>query len=282
MKKAVFTKIFCCLMWLGLEAHAQSPIKLAPLPLLEPCEQLNSGEASEQAVKPLLEKLRDKDAAVRAKAAEQLANGCHKAAVEPLMAVLRDEAPPVRVAAIKSLGQLSDRETLSDLSITVMDEDLGVKLALIQALCSFRSSVARNTVLNSIANPGGVEIKEETDARIRGVAILTLNELADVTHSHKAIFFAVSFTQSRHAAIRKVGEETMLALRDTRNAGTELIATLKSNKNPDMRRQAAYWLGKLAIERARDALNTAATLDANAAVKQAATTALSQLNAPSK
>jgi HEAT repeat protein len=282
MKTAILTNTVSCLFLWSVAAYAQNPIQLAPIPLLEPCEQLNSGTASEQAVKPLVEKLSDKDAAVRAKAAEQLSSGCHKPAVEPLINASRDEAPSVRVAAILSLGKLADQETLRDFSLLVIDENPNVRLALIQALCSFRSAQARNTVLNAIANPSGVEITDETDARIRCVAILTLNELTDVSHSQKAIFFAVGFTQSRHAAIRKIGEETMMALKDTRNAGAELIATLKSNRNPEMRRLAALWLGKFRFERARDALSTAAVLDSYEIVKQTAQAALAQLPPPPK
>ena len=265
--------LFC-----GLNAYAQ--VKLAPLPLLTPCAQRASDAAADQAAQPFIAKLKDKDAALRVQAAAHLSKGCYQAAANPLVAALQDTAPQVRAAAVTALGQLGDRDTVEDLRMMTGDADTNVRLALIQALATFTSFSARNAVLNNIANPSDVEVVDETDARVRCVAILTLNDVSNVEYSRKGIYFVYGFLQSRHAAVRQVAEQTMLALKDTRNAPTELVAMLKTHNNPELRRWAAVWLGKLAIEPGRDALTTAAATDANPAVKDAATKALAQLKAP--
>ncbi len=262
--------------------NAYAQVKLAPLPLLTPCAQRASNAAAEQAAQSFIAKLRHKDATVRVQAIEHLSKGCYQAAVNPLVAALQDTAPPVRAAAITALGKLADRDTVEDLRMMTGDTDTNVRLALIQALLTFTSFPARNAVLNNIANPSDFEVVEETDARVRCVAILTLNDLSNAEHSRKAIYFVYGFLKSRHDAVRQVAEQTMLALKDTRNAPIELIVMLKTHSNPELRRWAAVWLGNLGIEQGRDALSTAAVLDANPAVKAAATKALAQLKAPAK
>ena len=277
---AIFIASLLCELLGELSAYAQ--VKLAPLPLLTRCAQRASDAAANQAAQPLIAKLRDKDAAVRAQAAEQLGKGCYQAAANPLVAALQDTAPPVRAAAITALGQLADRDTVEDLRMMTGDADTNVRLALIQALATFTSFSARNAVLNNIANPSDFEVVDETDARVRCVAILTLNDLSNVEYSRKGIYFVYGFLQSRHAVVRQVAEQTMLALKATRNAPTELIATLKTHNNPELRRWAAVWLGKLGIEIGREALTNAAINDANPTVKDAAGKALAQLKAPAK
>ena len=281
MKKWLKINLVCTLIWLcGLPAYAQ--VKLAPLPLLTPCAQRASDAAAEQAAQPFIAKLRDKEATVRVQAIEHLSKGCYQAAANPLVAALQDTAPTVRAAAITALGKLAARDTVEDLRMMTGDADTSVRLALIQALSTFTSFPARNAVLNNIANPSDLEVSDETDVRVRCVAILTLNEMSNVEHSRKAIYFVYGFLKSRHAVVRQVAEQTMLALKDTRNAPIELITILKTHNNPELRRWAAVWLGNLGIELGRDALTAAAALDANPAVKDAATKALAQLKAPVK
>ena len=152
-----------------------------------------------------------------------------------------------------------------------------VVLALIPALASFKVFNARNAVLNGIFNPGGADISDETDMRVRCVAALTLNELTDVTYSRKAVQMMKQLLNSNHLNIRALAEQTMYALKDTRNGPNELIGILRQQNVPDMRRWACEWLGNLGVERARPVLEEAAANDSNAAVKHAAAEALAKL-----
>jgi HEAT repeat protein len=279
MKKFLNIKLLGVLFCV-LPAYAQ--VKLAPLPLLTPCAQRASDAIADQAAQPFIAKLKDKDIALRVQAAEHLGKSCYQAAANPLVAALQDTAPQVRAAAITALGKLADRDTVEDLRMMTGDADTNVRLALIQALATFTSFSARNAVLNNIANPSDFEVVDENDARVRCVAILTLNDVSNVEYSRKGIYFVYGFLKSRHAAVREVAEQTMLALKDTRNAPTELIATLKTHNSPELRRWAAVWLGKLGIELGREALTNAATGDASPAVKDAAGKALAQFKAPAK
>ncbi len=280
MKKFLKACLAILIGGLCCELNAAAQVKLAPLPLLTPCPQRASDVASEQAAQPFIAKLKDKDAAVRAKAAQELGKSCYQAAALPLVAALQDIEPTVRAAAVIGLGQLGDRETIEDLRMITGDADTKVRLALIQTLSTFTTFLARNAVLNHIANPSDFEVKDETDARVRCVAVLTLNELPNVEYSRKGIYFVYGFLKSPHAVVRQVGEQTMLALKDTRNALRELIDTLKTHNNPELRRWAAVWLGKFGIEDGRDALTAAAANDASPAVKDAAAKALTQFKAP--
>jgi HEAT repeat protein len=206
-----------------------------------------------------------------------LSGACRQQTVEPLLELLRSADVSLRLAAIETLGRLGSKEAVEPLRELTGDKDWRVRLALVPALASFKVFQAKNAVLNSIVNPLDAEITDEQDMRVRCIAILTLNQLTDVTFSRKGVQFMTVFLRSNRLPIRALAEETMYALKNTRNGTSELIGILKQHNMPEMRRWACEWLGKLGIERARPALEEAAANDANAAVKHAAAEALAQL-----
>lgn len=257
-------------------AAAQPSTSLKPQPFYEQCAELKTGADSDGVMRQIAA-LKDKMASNRAQAAQQLSQACDQRAVEPLIDALQDEDAQVRIAAITALGKLGDTRAVQPLGELVNDKDWRVRMALISALVSFKAFIARNTVLNGIANPSGVDITDEDDMRVRATAILTVNQLKDVQYSRKAILFLYNFLNSPHAPIRQLAEQAMFELKHTRNASTELAAILKNDHNPELRRWAALWIGKLAMEANRELLQAAAANDTEPRVRQAAADALKQL-----
>lgn len=257
-------------------APAQTaPIK--PQTFYEQCPALKAGTTNDDHVARAIAALKDKDAPTRAQAAQQLSQACDSRAVEPLIDALQDADPQVRIAAITALGKLGDTNAVQPLAELIPDQDWRVRMALVSALASFKTFRARNQVLNGIANPSGADISDEDDMRVRAAAILTVNQLQDVQYSRKAILFVYNLLNSPHAPIRKLAEQTMFELKHTRNAATELAAILKNDHNPELRRWAALWIGKLGMDSNRELLQTAAANDADPGVRQTAADALKQL-----
>lgn len=273
-----YTMLLLLSLCLSVAARAQS--KLAPLPFYEQCASLREG-ASETLQRELAA-LKSADAAARAEAVKQLSKACRQQAVEPLIGLLRSEDAQVRLAAIQTLGQLGSKEAVEPLRELTGDPDWRVRLALVPALGSFKVFQAKNAVLNSIFNPNGVEVTDEDDMRVRCIAALTLNQMTDVTFSRKSMQMMSFLLRSSQSNIRQLAEQTMYALKDTRNGPSELIGILKQQNMPEMRRWACEWLGKLGIERARPALEEAAAHDAHPAVKNAAAEALAKLKGARK
>ena len=260
-------------------AGAQPPAKPggAPIksqPIYEPCASLKAGTSAEDAVAKGIASLKEKDPKARAQAALALAPSCDDRAVDPLIDLLKDPEPTVRVAAVESLGRLGRPDSSEDLINVLQDPDWRVRMALISSLASFKTFRPRNMVLNGIANPSGADITDEDDMRVRCAAILTCAQMRDVSYSRKAILFLYNFLKSAHEPIRKLAEETMYELKNTRNSPSEFVAILKQSHDPQLRRWAAEWIGKIGIEYARPALEEVAAGDANPGVKQAAAQAL--------
>jgi HEAT repeat protein len=264
---------------LGVASTHAQPIAIKPQPFHEQCAALKTGTANDDAVTRQLAALKDKAASLRAQAAAQLSQACDSRAIEPLIDALQDEDAHVRIAAITALSKLGDINAVQPLADLTGDKDWRVRLALVSGLASFKTVRARNVVLNGIANPGNPDIKDEDDLRVRAVAILTLNQLKDVQFSRKAILFMHFFLNSPSAPVRSLGEQTMVELKNTRNAASEFGAILKHDHNPELRRWAALWIGKLGMEYNREALQTAAASDADPGVRQTAAEALKQLPA---
>jgi HEAT repeat protein len=264
----------------GLAVPAQA--KLEPQPLIEQCSALSPGASDQATLQRQVAQLKSSEAKARQAAVPQLGKTCQSQAVEPLIELLKDPDPLVRCAAIETLGHLGAKDSVEPLVELTADPDWRVRLALVRALSSFKTFGAKNAVLNSIVNANDVVISDEDDLRVRLIGILTLNQLTDVQFSRKAVQFMYSFLRSNNLQFRQLAEQTMFALKDTRNGPVELTGILKQHHMPEMRRWAAQWLGDLHIERGRQALEEAAANDAAPAVKHAATEALAKLNQAAK
>jgi HEAT repeat protein len=273
-----FPFLLVCALFATSQAQPQaSPVK--PQPIYEQCPALTAGKATDDAVMRAIASLKGKDAKIRTQAAQRLSQSCDRRAVDPLIELLNDEDPLIRIAAVEALGKLGDPASVSLLMDLTSDNHWRVRMALISALASFKIFGPRNVVLNGIANPGGVEITDENDIRVRCAAILTVNQLQDVQYSRKAILFLHFFQESKHENIRRLAEQTMYELKNTRNGPTEMYALLKQHYYFEIRRWMAYWIAKLNLENARAVLQDAAANDADQRVRQAASEALKQVPA---
>ena len=270
-----------CTGWLLCAAgvNAQTAA-IKPLPLYEQCANLAPGAS--ETLKRDLAALKSPDAAARAEAVKQLSKACRQQTIEPLLDLLRSEDAPTRIAAIETLGRLGSPDAVEPLRDLTGDPDWRVRLALVPALASFKSFQARNAVLNAIFMPTGVDVSDEDDMRVRCIAALTLNQMRDVTFSRKSVQGMTYLLNNKRPNIRQMAEQTMYALKDTRNGVNELIGILKQQNMPEMRRWACEWLGKLGVERARPTLEEAAANDKSPAVKNAAAEALAKLQRAAK
>jgi len=266
-----------------LSSHpALAQAKLEPQPLIEQCSALSDKPGGNESLQQQLAKLKSTDANLRQAAIQQFGKACQSQAVEPLIDLLKDADPLVRGAAVEVLGQLGAKDAVEPLAELTADPDWRVRLALVRALSSFKTFRAKNAVLNNIVNANDVVITDEDDLRVRFVGILTLNQLSDVQFSRKAVQFMYHFLRHNNLKFRQLAEQTMWALKDTRNGPAELTGILKQHHMPEMRRWAAYWLGELHIERGRAALEETAASDTAPAVKYAAAEALTKLNSAAK
>jgi HEAT repeat protein len=273
-----FPFLLVCALFATSQAQPQaSPIK--PQPLYEQCPALTAGKTADDAVTRAIAALKSKDAKLRTQAAQQLSQACDRRAVDPLIELLQDEDPLIRIAAAEALGKLGDPAAVSFLTDLISDKDWRVRMALISAMASFKIIRARNVVLNGIANPDGVDIADENDMRVRCAAILTVNQLKDVQYSRKAILFLQFFMESKHENTRRLAEQTMSELKNTRNGPTEMYALLKQHYYFGVRQWMASWIAKLNLENAREVLQDAAANDSDSRVRQAASEALKQLPA---
>ncbi|HZS07041.1 MAG TPA: HEAT repeat domain-containing protein [Blastocatellia bacterium] len=263
----------CALLWalsFGLAANAQE--------LYTQCEALKAGGEPPAEVKKNLEALGDKDAKARARAARSLATSCDKRAVEPLVGRLGDPDPQVRAAAVEALGRLGDREAIDPMIEALnKEEDWGVRYVYAPALASFQIHRASYAVLNGIAGTMQ-KVRTEPEMRTRCYAILIVDQLRDVNFSRKGVGFLFSFLDHEDPALRKIAEQTVVALKDTRNGKHELMGMLRQSHNPDFLIKAANWIGRLGIEDARPVLEEMVTQDLDPRVQKAVRESLAALD----
>jgi HEAT repeat protein len=248
------------------------------------CEALKKEGEPDAALKKNLEALKARDAKVREEAVRQLSAACDQRVVEPLIGMLGAADPSVRIAAIETLGRIGDRAAIDPMLEALYNEkDWNVRYAYAPALASFQLHRASYAVLNTIANPQTLKVTTETEMRARCYAILLVNQLRDVNFSRKAVSFLLTFVDYQEAPLRKIAEETMFALRETRNGKHELTGILKQNQNHhlDFQVRAAEWIGRLGLENARYILEEITAPDAknvNPRVQKAAREALAALD----
>lgn len=271
--------LLCLLAGVSAACATAQTTPIKSLPVYEQCAVLNAGTAADDAVAKAIAALKSPDAKLRAQAARQLAAACDSRGVDPLIDLLKDPDTSVRVAAVEALGKLGDPNSVQLMIDTVGEQNSQVRMAMISAFASFKTFLARNAIANHIANPSGADISDEADMRVRCAAILTACQLKDVQHSRKSILFLYEFLQSKHDNIRKLAEQTMLELKNTRNAASEMAGILSQSNDPMLRRWAALWIGKIGLTDARGALAEAVATDSDSTVKQLAAESLKQLPA---
>jgi HEAT repeat protein len=152
-----------------------------------------------------------------------------------------------------------------------------VRFSVGVALCAFQKANASVVALNRLTLLPSDAPVTEGDLRARLHTAIQINQLRDASFSRKPFQYLFSLMEHENPQFRAMLNETMQALKQTRNAQYELIGILKQNLNPNFRRKAAYWLGQLKIEKGRWQLKEAAEDDADESVRKAAAEALKLL-----
>jgi HEAT repeat protein len=228
-----------------------------------------------------IEQLQDKDVTVREKMARQLGSSCDQRAVAPLITLLSDADAKVRVAAVESLAKLNDRSAGPPMieMAELKEKDWSVRAVLGQALATFQYYAAGYAALNAVANPGADPVRSVDEIKARCNAILAVNEMTDVRFSRKATLFLFRFrSEITDPELKKIVDETLMKLGETRNGIHELRGIFKQDRFPENRVNAAYWLGQIGAESARGLLTEASIGDSNAKVRQTAKEALALLD----
>lgn len=277
MKRNIFL-LLTTLFLIGSSVVAQDneekyALKAKPVPTQ--CEALTEDENA--AVAKASKDLSSADAAGKIRILGELKKSCHRKAVEAIGTVLQDKDAMVRQAAVEALGHLGDQESIETLAEMTTDPDWRVRISVGYALCSFQKSNPSAIALNRISLVNAEKPDTEGDVRARLHTIILINQLRDASFSRKSYNYLFSLMDTDNQAFRKLLDETMLALKETKNAQYELIGLLKQHMNPNMRRKAAYWLGQLKIERGRWQLKEASEEDGDESVRKAAAEALKLL-----
>jgi hypothetical protein len=257
----------------GGGALAGEPV--APFPLIEQCAELRDGGKMVE----LAGSLQNRELAAPARMAiiEKLGRSCDRGATEQLLGLLNDGEVAVRVAAIEALGRLGDPEAIDPLIDQIGAGPDEVRLALARSLISFKLTKARSAVVNVIIHPLNRPVLGEGDMRVRGSAILTLNELPNPAFNRKSIGFLYEIKQSPDPAVVKVVEETLTLLPKTRNGAREMVGIIRNNNIPGLRAWMCEWIGRLQIVEGRESLSEIAASDPDARTRAAAQRALEQL-----
>lgn len=274
MKK---TMLIWCALLMFVSAGAVSAQTFYPQ-----CETLQGEGAPDAAAKKSLDALKSSDPKVREQAIKQLSGACDKRVTESLVAMLGENDPAVRMAVVETLGRLGDRAAIDPMiDALYKEQDWKVKDVYAAALASFQIYRASYALLNTIANPQSQKVNDEVELQTRCHAVLLVNQLRDVQFSRKAVNFMLIFLSYPEPPLRKIVEETMYALRDTRNGKHELTGILKQSHYPEFQILAANWIGRLGIEDARFLLEQMTAPDAkdvNPRVQKAAKDALAALD----
>ena len=256
---------------------------VASIPLLEQCAEMKSNGRIEESLE--LSRNSARDEASRVGAIELLGKSCDQRAVEPLIGLLGDASPRIRVAVIEALGRIGDPESVRPLIGQIDGASYEVLASLTRTLISFKVHDARLAVVNlivglsrpiggSISGPMAIQITSEDDMRLRGAAVLTINELTNNIYNRKAIQILLAFQQSKDPAVARIAAETIAKLPATRSGTRELIGILKKNNTPIVKVWVCHWIGRLRLTEGREALAEVAANDRNAEVREAATAAL--------
>lgn len=265
----------CLILTLTVGAGQTFSQEVAPLPLIEQCHERQSSPQTTLLIEQIANWKGDEAPLVAL--IERLGKSCDTGALDPLIGLLNHQSPRVRIAAIEGLGRSADPLAVEALINVLMAESDEVRPALIRSMLSLQYHQSRVALLNMFTHPLSNPVKGTVDMRLRGVAILTFNELNNTQYNAKAVGFLHTFLQSDQPEIVEIARETMTRLPQTRHGIREMIGFIKNNNVPTMRIWMCEWLGRLKIGEARAVLEQTASSDPNKNARAAAAEALKRL-----
>ncbi|MBN1139859.1 MAG: HEAT repeat domain-containing protein [Anaerolineae bacterium] len=189
-----------------------------------------------QAVEPVIQALGDKNAKVRAMAAEVLRA---PRAIEPLIRALGDECHDVRAITAEALGEIGDPQAVEPLIRALEDMDAGVRVAAVRALRAIGTPQAVEPLIRALG---------DVDAGVRVAAVYALRAIGTpqaVKHLIRALGDVDADVRSEAAkALGEIGDP---------QAVEPLIQVLGDGYH-DVRQAAAEALGKIDDPRAIEPL----------------------------
>jgi len=268
------------LSWvLGGACSLSAQLTTDPMPIPKQCAMLSTGNPDDTIARDLASLAAPQPEAKTEEVLRRLGGTCDTRTVEAMIAQLGVESLPIRLAAIDGLGRLGGGES-ADALVELLQSDPSppIQLALIPAMIAFPNLRGRVRDLIAVNNAQKTDTPEK--AHVKGVAMLTLNQLTDTAHNRKAILAQFDLENSGIPAIQPTVAASMRGLSKTRNGVRELIGILKKHDIAIVRTWAATWLGKIRAEEAKEALQNAVINDKNSEVKAAAEAALRELDRP--
>jgi len=163
--------------------------------------------ADSAVVQALIERLKDKDAGVRAAAAQSLGNLRARRAVPALLELVTDADREVRGKVAEALGELQDERAIASLTKLLSDESPEVRERALNGLGEFEHDVPVSAILPILADPR---------AEVRGRAAELLGRSGDRAASAPL----QKLLKDSHADVRRAAIEALINLKDASAAGT--------------------------------------------------------------
>jgi len=118
-------------------------------------------------VNDLIDILKTKEPAGRAKAADLLGELSDRRATKPLIELLKDNDVSVIIASIKSLAKLGDRRATIPLTVSLQNPDPSAKLEVIQALSKLRDRRAKDPLKRFIETTEDEKLRKAAEKAIK-------------------------------------------------------------------------------------------------------------------
>jgi HEAT repeat protein len=228
----------------------------------------------EQAIKPIINALFEKDSIVRASAAKALGVMKSPKAVEPLIKALSDSDSKVRANAAKALGRIGDERAIEPLIDTLNDRDIAVRASaaralgslgneraiepLIEAFYNEEDEMVRRDIISALSGYRDervldimIQCLKDKDANVRRIAASALWK----TGGERAIEPLIEALSDEESTVRYCAVSALDGVKDERIV--EPLVKALSDEDDMVRTVAASALGKIKDERAIEALKKA-------------------------
>ena len=163
------------------------------------------GYSQTEDVSTLIQKLKDKDANVRFKAARALGETKDICAVEPLIIALKDDDKNVRRISARALGKITNNKALEPLIVALNDEDEIVRSGAAEALGKVKDVHAVAPLINAL---------KDKDKQVRTDAAWALGEIQDA----RAVESLIIVLKDEETIVRDIAIE---ALKKINNANVK-------------------------------------------------------------
>lgn len=221
-------------------------------------------EVGSPAVNALLDALRSKEELKRWGAAKALGEMRCKEAIDELIKVTKDKSEDVRIASVVALGRIGDASAVPALLEALKDDSEKVRWHAYNALHSFSSDNA-TIAIDALSRTTKAETKEQV-IRLLGAwkAQMATSELLKHLRDKSE--------RVRIAAIWALGEI------GASEAADDILGILEQDENDDVKREAAYALGKLKYKPARMALLKTFVVAETASLKAACASSIAAVD----